>query len=131
MEPARSWLRWLTACFGLALWLVLVPQHALAQSALDGFEANANGIVRAVAVQPDGKVLVGGSFTTIGGQTRNFIARLNADGSADASFNPGADSTVYSLAVQPDGKVLVGGIFTTIGGQTRNQIGRASCRERV
>ena len=129
MEPARSWLRWLTACFGLALWLVLVPQHALAQSALDGFEANANGIVRAVAVQPDGKVLVGGEFDTIGGQMRNRIARLNADGSVDASFNPGAGSTVYGLIVQPDGKVLVGGNFTTIGGQTRNRIARLSVPE--
>ena len=81
------------------------------------FNPDANGAVNSLAVQPDGKVLVGGFFTTIGGQTRNNIARLNADGSADASFNPVADNTVISLAVQPDGKVLVGGNFTTVGGQ--------------
>jgi hypothetical protein len=45
------------------------------QSALDGFDPNANGLVRVVVLQPDGKILVGGLFNTIGGQTRNDIAR--------------------------------------------------------
>ncbi|MEG0923252.1 MAG: delta-60 repeat domain-containing protein, partial [Comamonas sp.] len=85
------------------LWLV--PAHA--QSAIDGFNPDANGTVNSVAVQPDGKVLVGGAFTQVGGQTRNRLARLNADGSLDASFNPDANGTVNSVAVQPDGKVLV------------------------
>ncbi|MGD9579454.1 MAG: delta-60 repeat domain-containing protein, partial [Syntrophorhabdus sp.] len=58
------------------------------QSATDGFNPNANGCVYSIAVQPDGKVLVGGGFTTIGGGTRNYIARLNADGSLDTGFNP-------------------------------------------
>ena len=44
---------------------------------------------RSVAVQPDGKVLIGGDFTTVNGTNRNGIARLNADGSLDSSFNPG------------------------------------------
>jgi uncharacterized delta-60 repeat protein len=81
-------------------------------------------IVYSLAVQADGKILVGGSFTTLDGQTRNNIGRLNADGTLDASFNPDASSTVRSLAVQADGKILVGGDFTTLGGQTRNRIGR-------
>jgi Domain of unknown function (DUF5122) beta-propeller len=55
------------------------------QSALDGFDPNANGWVRVVVVQPDGKILLGGDFTTLspnGGAavTRNRIARLNPDG---------------------------------------------------
>src|SRR5207245_857346 len=70
------------------------------------------------------KILVGGEFTTLVGQSRNYIGRLNADGTLDASFNPGADNDVYSLAVQADGKILVGGYFTTLGGQSRNYIGR-------
>src|SRR5437867_3171032 len=53
------------------------------QSALDGFDPNANGTVRVVVVQPDGKILIGGDFTTLspnggGAVTRNRIARLNA-----------------------------------------------------
>jgi uncharacterized delta-60 repeat protein len=75
-------------------------------------------------VQPDGKVLVGGEFTTLGGEARNNIARLNVDGSVDLGFNPGANDRVYSLAVQPDGKVLMVGDFTTLGTQTRNRIAR-------
>jgi uncharacterized delta-60 repeat protein len=92
-----------------------------------GFNPGAGGTypyVCSLAVQTDGKILVGGFFTTLGGQTRNHIGRLNADGTLDSAFNPGADSEVYSLAVQADGKIVVGGFFTTLGGQTRNHIGR-------
>ena len=87
------------------------------------FNPNANGTVFAIALQPDGKILAGGSFTTIGGQTRNYIARLNTSGFSD-SFDPNANSTVYSIALQPDGKILAGGAFGTIGGQTRNNLAR-------
>ena len=47
-----------------------------------------------LAVQADGKILVGGDFTTLGGQTRNYLGRLNADGTLDSGFNPGADGIV-------------------------------------
>src|SRR5205807_366002 len=94
------------------------------QSALDGFDPNANGQVNVVVVQPGGKILIGGDFTTLspnGGAavTRNRIARLNPDGTLDA-FNPNANGTVYAIAVQADGKILAGGDFTNVGGQTRN-----------
>src|SRR6185295_46032 len=71
----------------------------------------------------DQKILVGGLFTTIGGQTRNRIARLNTNGTAD-TFNPNSTNTIYSIAVQPDGKVLVGGAFATIQSTARNRIAR-------
>jgi uncharacterized delta-60 repeat protein len=82
--------------------------------------------VRALVLQPDGKVLVGGQFTEFDGTTRNRIARLNNDGSLDASFNPGTgfDNIVHTLALQPDGKVLVGGYFIEFDGTTRNRIAR-------
>ena len=98
-------------------------QPACAQTA-DDFNPGANDYVFSLAVQADGKILVGGWFTTLGGQTRNYIGRLNADGTQDTGFNPGANNTVRSLAVQADGKILVGGSFTTLGGQTRNYLGR-------
>jgi len=75
------------------------------------FYPDANGTVSGVAVQPDGKVLIGGSFTTVLGVARNRIARLNADGTLDMDFNPNASGSVFSLAVQADGKVLLGGAF--------------------
>ncbi|HEX6289423.1 MAG TPA: delta-60 repeat domain-containing protein [Herpetosiphonaceae bacterium] len=80
--------------------------------------------VHALALQPDGKVLLGGSFSSVGGTARTRIARLNADGSLDTSFNPGANSTVRTLALQPDGKVLLGGDFTSVGGTARTRIAR-------
>jgi uncharacterized delta-60 repeat protein len=89
-----------------------------------GFNPNADSSVYTIAVQADGKILVGGLFTSMGGQTRDRIARLNLDGSLDSGFNPNANSIVNSIAVQADGKILVGGSFTTMGGQTRNRIAR-------
>ncbi len=80
--------------------------------------------VYSVAVQADGKILLAGQFTSVGGTARNYIARLNADGSLDPGFNPNANDIVYSLAVQADGKILLGGMFTTVGGTARNYIAR-------
>jgi uncharacterized delta-60 repeat protein len=99
------------------------------QSALDGFDPNANNTIWVVVVQPDGKILLGGDFTTLSANggvavTRNHIARLNADGTLDTAFNPNADDRLHSIAVQPDGKILVGGTFTNIGGQPRNHFAR-------
>src|SRR5205085_4762825 len=95
----------------------------------DGFDPKANGKILAVAVQPDGKILIGGEFTTLAPNngptvTRNRIARLNANGSVDIAFNPNANQTVIGLAIQPDGKVLAGGFFSNIGGQSRNLVAR-------
>src|ERR1700674_3035418 len=94
-----------------AMVLLLLPTAAQVhpQSALDGFDPNANSTVNVVVVQPDGKILLGGIFTTLspnGGPpvTRNHIARLNPDGSLDAAFNPNADNFVLTIAVQADGK---------------------------
>ena len=80
--------------------------------------------VSSLALQADGKILVGGGFTTLGGQTRNSIGRLNPDGTLDPTFNPGANYDVSSLAVQADGKILVGGYFSALSGQGRLGIGR-------
>ena len=88
------------------------------------FNANAGGSVYALAVQSDGKMLAGGSFTRMGGVPRNRIARLKADGTLDTTFNPNAGSEVYSLAVQADGKILAGGWFMKMGEVTRNCIAR-------
>ena len=105
--------------------LLLAAPIAPAQSPLpDDFNPGADAPVYALAVQADGKVLVGGYFTNLAGQACNYLGRLNPDGTLDTGFNPGANSYVFSLAVQADGKILVGGQFTTLGGLTRNRIGR-------
>ena len=80
--------------------------------------------VMAVAVQPDGKVLFGGGFTSAGGQVRNRVARFTSAGAIDMAFDPNANGMVLALAVQPDGKIVIGGGFTTLGAATRNRIAR-------
>ena len=93
----------------------------------------AGNAVYTLAVQLDGKILVGGDFTGLGGGTgttpRNYIGRLNADGSVDNSFNPGTNGHVHAFAVQPDGKIVFGGIFNRFGPTaaiTRNRIARVN-----
>ncbi len=85
-----------------------------------------NGVVRALALQSDGKVFLAGNFTNVAGFARSRIARLNADGSLDTSFDSGRgpDDTVYALAVQPDGKVILGGAFSSVNGFSRSGIAR-------
>ena len=82
--------------------------------------------VRSLVVQGDGKIVVGGNFTSFNGTSRNRIARLNADGSLDTSFDPGTgfSFTVYSLALQGDGKILVVGGFGSFNGTSRNRVAR-------
>jgi len=83
--------------------------------------------VASIALQPDGKILVGGVFTNFNGQSRNLIARLNSDGTLDDGFQngmSGVNDWVFSIALQPDGKVLLGGLFTTANGVSRNRVAR-------
>ena len=117
-----------SACAGAVILLALAAP-APAQFANDGFDPNADGTIRAVVVQPDGKTLIGGDFTTLtpnGGPAvaRHRIARLNPDGSVDTAFNPQSDGIVTSIALQADGKILVAGYFNVIGGQPRNYVAR-------
>jgi len=85
-----------------------------------------DGSVQAVAVQPDGKVLVAGGFSSVNGVARSRVARFNVDGSLDTSFDPGTGANGYclGLALQPDGKVLLGGYFSAVNGVTRHRIAR-------
>ena len=109
-----------------------VTRNNIARLNTDGtldtaFNPNANDAVHSIAVQADGKILAGGFFNganSIGGQSRNYIARLDPITGLADSFNPNASSTVYALAVQSDGNILAAGEFTSIGGQTRNHIAR-------
>ena len=85
-----------------------------------------DGGVNIIAIQADGKIIVGGHFRTFNGISRLTIARLNADGSLDTSFDPGSgfDRQVHSIVVQPDGKIIVGGEFTSYNGTPCNYIAR-------
>ncbi|HON08602.1 MAG TPA: delta-60 repeat domain-containing protein, partial [Verrucomicrobiota bacterium] len=85
-----------------------------------GFAGNSapDGAVYSIAIQSNGKVLLGGSFTKIGSIQRNRIARLLADGSIDPVFDPGLgpDDVVYSIAITPTGGIVIGGDFKQVNG---------------
>ena len=78
-----------------------------------------NAQVTALALQSDGKILVGGDFTTFNGVFRSHITRLDSDGSLDTAFNPGQGISNYGISypkincisIQTDGKIIVGGNF--------------------
>lgn len=75
------------------------------------FDAHVNKVL----VQPDGKILIGGTFTSINGVPRNKLARLHPDGSLDLSFGPGPQIpwNVKTMAQQFDGNILVGGLLSS------------------
>ena len=91
-----------------------------------------NGSPFKIVVDAAGKILIGGAFTSYNGVSRNGIARLNANGSLDTTFNPGTgvaqtggqDVSVNAIAVQPDGKILIGGRFNNYNGVFRGRIAR-------
>ncbi|MFO7632272.1 MAG: hypothetical protein R6W76_07030, partial [Caldilinea sp.] len=87
-------------------------------------DESVDGEVIALAIQPDGKIVVGGTFTAFSGQPRLRLARFWPDGRLDATFVPTANNDVRAIAIQPDGKIIVAGGFTQINGQNRPFIAR-------
>ena len=85
-----------------------------------------NGETIGLVIQSDGKIVVGGAFTSYNGTARNRIVRLNTDGSIDGTFNVGTgfSATVWAVTLQPDGKILVGGDFTSYSGSAVSKIVR-------
>jgi uncharacterized delta-60 repeat protein len=80
----------------------------------DAFSPNPNDQVNAMAVQADGKIVVGGYFTQLAGYVWRYVGRLNPDGTFDTTFSyPGLDYAVFSLAVQLDGRIPVVGWFVS------------------
>jgi uncharacterized delta-60 repeat protein len=88
--------------------------------------AGFNDDVHSIRVQADGKILIGGSFTSYNGTPRGCVARLNTDGSLDTSFATGAGAfhLVISIKIQPDAKILIGGCFTVYNGVARGNVAR-------
>jgi uncharacterized delta-60 repeat protein len=87
-----------------------------------------DGQVNAVASQPDGKILVGGSYNDFNGHNCVNLVRLNLDGTEDAAFcdnlGSGFNSAVFSITVQSDGKIIVTGSFDIVNGVTSSAVVR-------
>jgi uncharacterized delta-60 repeat protein len=87
-----------------------------------------NGSVEDITTQSDGKIIIGGQFTSWNGTAVNRIVRLNSDGTRDATFSTNvgtaANAIIFSLAVQSDNKIIVGGTFTAWNGVSSKNIAR-------
>jgi len=91
-----------------------------------------NDKVVSAVLQPDGKIIVGGPFSSYNGQNVNGLARINSDGSLDTTFNIGTGFSgsdysmggVTQIELQPDGKIYVGGDFTSYNGVNQKYIVR-------
>jgi uncharacterized delta-60 repeat protein len=96
------------------LFIQVISTLIAAPGDLDALDANPSNYVTTSAVQPDGKIIIAGNFTTVLGVARNYIARLNADGTLDMAFDPRPNGTVYCVGVQADGKIVLGGSFSSL-----------------
>ncbi len=98
-----------------------------------GGVSGGNTDVNDVARQPDGKIIMGGDFASVNGTPANNLARLNPDGSLDATFQygTGTDSEVNAVLVQPDGKIIIGGTFLHYNGTARQLVARLNANGSV
>jgi uncharacterized delta-60 repeat protein len=90
-------------------------------TSFSGLTTGFNSTVSAIELQSDGKIIVGGNFTSYNGTSVGRICRLNTDGSLDTSFNSsgaGFNNNVYSITVLSSDDILVSGDFTTYNGNS-------------
>ena len=96
-----------------------------------------DGVVKAVAVQPNGQIVVGGYFTHLNHVPVSCLARLNADGTPDTTFNSnlgtgvtttlaGVTPYVNSIAIQDSGAIVLGGYFDRFNGISAGNLARVS-----
>jgi len=86
-----------------------------------------NGKIYSSCLQSDGKIIVGGNFTSYNGISAGRIIRLNQDGSYDPTFNTTVGATtgiVYDIALQSDGRIIIVGSFTKYNNSTINRVAR-------
>src|SRR5258708_29454398 len=126
-HEALKWVRCFAWLLGNAAWAQTNTPGALDATFIKG--AGADGFVRVVAVQPNGKVLLGGNFSTVRGFNNALITRLNSDGTSDPGFTsaflpPILDARIYMVGVQTDARLLVAGMFTGVGVTFRTNIAR-------
>ena len=93
-----------------------------------GTGAANNARILSLAIQNDGKILIGGEFLTFNGDTVHYLARLLTDGSIDTSFRTGTGPIwkVRTIAIQPDNKILIGGDFSVYNGTYASGIARVN-----
>ena len=91
-----------------------------------GFSAGINNTPLALALQQDGRIIVGGQFSQIDLVQRFNLARLNSDGTVDLTFDPGngPNGDVNAIAIQSDDRIVIGGTFIGYNGLARGGVAR-------
>ena len=90
---------------------------------------NGGAVINDMAIQPDGKILLAGNFSSVNGTARPDLARLNPNGSLDTTFaavtvGVGSTGAIAAMGLLADGRVVIGGDFTVINGVTHARIAR-------
>ena len=100
--------------------IIQLNEDGTYDSSFDADTYSASDQVMTGILQSDGKLIIGGDFTSYAGESRNRLARINEDGSLDVTFDPGTgpNATVNTISIQSDGKILVGGSFSSWNGVT-------------
>jgi uncharacterized delta-60 repeat protein len=83
-----------------------------------------NGKVYTVAIQSDGKILVGGNFALYNRHACSNIIRLKKNGAIDESFGAATNGTVRKIKMDNNGKILISGDFRNVNGDTRPVVAR-------
>lgn len=85
-----------------------------------------NGSINAVELLGDGRLIIGGNYTTLGGTAQDRISRVNTNGSLDLGFNPagGPDAVVSDIEIRTDGKIFISGAFTTFNAAPMRSVAR-------
>jgi len=116
MKPKEK-LLYLRLSVAVGVGCLLIPNLLSATFSVDSsFRPSPRGSIQTLAIQPDGKILIGGSFSQVGNIPQNGLARLLPNGTLDSTFqaHPGSGSLITSIAILPDGKILIGGKFSKI-----------------
>jgi uncharacterized delta-60 repeat protein len=106
----------------------LLPDGSLDTSFAPGSGANAP--IWGMALQSDGRIVIAGEFTKFNDKPRAHIARLNADGSLDMTFNPlcASDGIIWNVSVFEGTPgyplIYIGGDFSIVNGEQRKSIAR-------
>jgi len=87
-------------------------------------ENGANAAVYSIALQQDGKILIGGDFSKFNNLNKNAIVRLNSDGSPDPTINfgTGANGSILAIGIRDDYKIILGGGFTEFNSTPKSHL---------
>lgn len=82
----------------------------------------ANGVVHALALEPDDDILVSGAFTQFNGESQPYIVRLFSDGNIEPDYSASANGAIHAMVLESDGTLFIGGAFTQVNGVSRQRI---------